>query len=111
MCSQLKIGGNIHKCAPFWADITKDKFVLSLVNGVKIPFIDNSPPIQKNLLPELRMSKEEMKFVEEHIEQLLAQGFIRKLPHHIKNGWVSNIFLVPKKNGGFRMILNLKELN
>ena len=29
----------------------------------------------------------------------------------IPNGWVSNIFLVPKHQGGFQMILNLKELN
>ena len=29
----------------------------------------------------------------------------------LPNGWVSNIFLVPKCQGGFRMILHLKELN
>ena len=29
----------------------------------------------------------------------------------IPNGWVSNIFLLPKCQGGFCMILNLKDLN
>ena len=107
----MKIGGNICKSAKFWSSQTRDRFVLSLVDGVTIPFINDLPPIQTTLPPKLRMSKEEMKFVNEHIKQLLAQRFIKKLPHHIEDGWVSNIFLVPKKNGSFHMILNLKELN
>ena len=57
------------------------------------------------------MSEEEMAFVDNHLSELLADGFIEKLDHMLPNGWVSNIFLVPKCQGGFCMILNLKELN
>ena len=57
------------------------------------------------------MSEEEMAFVDNHLSELLAEGFIEQLDHMLPNGWVSNIFLVPKRQGGFHMILNLKELN
>ena len=111
MCSQfLKIGGNVSKFEGFWHTVTTDKYILSLIKGVKVPF-EGQPPVQVNLPRELRMTTEEMNFVDEHLNQLIVQGFVKKLDHHIADGWVSNIFLVPKKQGGFRMILNLKELN
>ena len=44
-------------------------------------------------------------------KDLLDNGFIKKLDEPLPNRWISNIFLVPKKQGGFRMILNLKPLN
>ena len=109
MCSQM-FGGRVRHHYSFWKSICNDHYVLSLVRGVKIPFIGNKPPVQHVLPRELCMSVEEMNFVD-HLQQLIDQGFVTPLDRHIPHGWVSNIFLVPKKQGGFRMILNLKELN
>ena len=112
MCSEYpKIGGKVRKHLAFWRSITRDPYILDIVQGVKVPFINNKPPIQKHLPSELRMSPKEMAFVDEHIQQLIAQEFIKPLPAHIPDGWVSNIFLVPKRQGGFRLILNLRNLN
>ena len=57
------------------------------------------------------MTPEERASVDDHISELLNEAFIKKLDDHIADGWVSNISLVPKHQGGFRMILNLKKLN
>ena len=54
-----------------------------------------------------------MLFVDKKISQLLANDSIAILPpEKLKSGWLSNIFLVPKKvPGEFCMILNVKGLN
>ena len=68
-------------------------------------------PTQLTLPRELKMNSTEQEFVDKEISHLLQEGFIVKLNSHIPSGWVSNVFLVPKRQGGFRMILNLKDLN
>ena len=93
----MKFGGTTRHFLPFWWSIYKDCYVLSLLKGVKIPFINNQPPVQRKLPSELRMSAEEMAFVDRHLSELLVDGFIKQLDGHIVDGWVSNIFLVPKK--------------
>ena len=107
----MQFGGRTRHFLPFWCTICSDRYVLGLLKGVKIPFINNELPHQRKIPSELHMSEEEMVFVDNHLSELLAEGFIEKLDHMLPNGWVSNIFLVPKRQGGFRMILNLKELN
>ena len=107
----MQFGGRTRHFLPFWHSICSDRYVLGLLKGVKIPFIDNKMPRQHKILHELNMSEEEMTLVDSHLLELLEEGFIIKLDAMIPNSWVSNIFLVPKCQGGFRMILNLKELN
>lgn len=46
----------------------------------------------------------------EAISKLLAKGAIRPCQPH-KNQFISSYFLVPKPDGSYRFILNLKKLN
>ena len=101
MCSEM-YGGRVCQHYSFWKTICADKYVLSLVRGVKILFIDDKPPVQTVLPCELCMSAEEMEFVDDHLQQLVSQGFVQPLERHIPHGWVSNIFLVPKKTRRFQ---------
>ncbi|MEW8548535.1 MAG: reverse transcriptase domain-containing protein [Candidatus Thiodiazotropha sp.] len=55
-------------------------------------------------------SFKESLIVDQEIEKLLDMKVIKEVEHH-PNEFISPIFLVPKKNGEYRMILNLKELN
>ena len=54
---------------PFWQSITSDPYVLSLVKGITIPFINNKPPKQKFIPKELVMSEEEMRFVDKELSK------------------------------------------
>ena len=103
--------GRVRHFLLFWQSITSDPYILSLVKGITVPFVNNRPPKQKFIPSQLAMLDERMCFVDEELSKLLATGCIKKLDQMIPDGWVSNIFLVPKKQGGFRMILNLKQLN
>ena len=57
------------------------------------------------------MNFDQARFVDSKIEQLLRDQCIKKLDKSICSGWISNIFLTPKHDGSFRLILNLKPLN
>ena len=49
--------------------------------------------------------------IQEELTKLLKKQAIRQLEHPAEAGFLSNIFLVPKKDGGQRPVINLKALN
>ena len=104
----LPLGGRLKHFIPFWENITNDKIVLDMLDGLKVPLIDFKR--QTKMPRHINMNKEEMKFVDQKIVELLKDKCIVKTKFD-PSGWVSNIFLRHKKSGGKRMILNLKQLN
>ena len=44
------------------------------------------------------------------IDKLLLEGDISETTHY-PGEYISTVFLCPKKDGGYRLILNLKNLN
>ena len=60
-------------------------------------------------MPQIHMSVKEKNAARKHIS-LLKKGAIVRC-HKNNNDFVSSVFLVPKKDGGYDMILNLKEFN
>ena len=91
-----------------WKALTKDQWILDAVQGYKIEFDlepwQNSPP------KEIRFSKEEEILVDEEASNLLKEGaIVPSAPE--PDQFISNIFLVPKPNGRFRPVINLKSLN
>jgi hypothetical protein len=55
-------------------------------------------------------SAKEEEIIDKEIEKLLKMKVIIEVKHHT-NEYISPIFVIPKRNGEFRMILHLKELN
>ena len=90
-----------------WAKITDDNWVLSLIRkGYRIPFKERpilSPDptfFQQPLSPQL----------EEEVASLLSKAAVEEIIPECP-GYYSRIFLVPKKNGKLRLIIDLSVLN
>ena len=59
-----------------------------------------------------QFSQEETESLELEIIQMLKKQVISRVEAHSEwQGFLSSIFLVPQKDGGHRLIINLKKLN
>jgi hypothetical protein len=91
-----------------WRVISKDPWILSVVErGFFIDFV--SRPLQKTETPESVMGQQMEAVCAEEVASLLKKGAIIEATD--TPGFFSNIFAIPKKNGGFRPIINLRNLN
>ena len=100
--------GKICSCYNNWLEITSDKWILDTVkNGYHIEF--DSDPCH-NLQQQITFSDWEKGIICNEVQKLLSKQVIRKVQkHEVK--YLSSIFLRPKPDGSFRLILNLKKLN
>lgn len=92
-----------------WASIGAPPFILK--DGYSLPFFRSQPqtlprPSQYTVLTK----PEQIKVVDEKVAALLVKQAIRRVSPTTR-GLVSRIFVVPKKDGGWRPIINLKWLN
>ena len=91
-----------------WDQLNVGHWVLDKIQGVK-PELEVDPSEIKPKL-EITFNTEEDFCIEKEIEKLLAKKVIRPVfPSH--DQIISNVFIREKKDGTFRMILNLKNLN
>ena len=86
----------------------QDQWVLEMVRGFRIPFV--SDPRQRQQPRQLCLSKEGEALLEVEIQEMLEKGAIQE-SRTKGRGFVSNVFLVPKKDGGQSPTINLKKLN
>ena len=100
--------GNISNCFDKWCNLTSDKWIRGCVKGITIPFVKT--PVQKREPFPFRLDPEEAEFIKTELDTLLDKAVLR-IVKEVHGQWVSNIFLRPKPNGKFRMILDLTELN
>ena len=91
-----------------WRALTSDKENLETVSGQRIELA--VVPMQITLPPQPNWSQTEGEFIDTEILMLLQKGAIKHSVHE-EGGFISPIFLRPKKDGSYLMILNLKSLN
>ena len=94
-----------------WFSITSDQWVLdTLKNGLRMEFLQYpGTRLRETCVP--RDGIQESVIVEE-INVLLEKSVIELVPLKEENqGFYSTIFIVPKRQGGLRPILNLRPLN
>ena len=91
-----------------WREITSDSWVLDAVQHYHIEF--KSVPFQTSIPREIKFSSQEEAIISEEIAKMLKTGAILEKTH-AKGEFISNIFIRPKKDGSFRLIINLKGLN
>lgn len=71
--------GQIQACFEQWQDITNDKEILKIVQGVDIDFTEL--PFQQTPQQQLAFSSEQTKAIDEEIEKFLEKGVIEKCEH------------------------------
>ena len=103
----IPVGGRLDHFAQDWAKITDDKWVLSVIrDGYRIPFLER--PI---LSPDPVFFQQPLsQHLEEEVASLISKGAVEEIILECP-GHYSRIFLVPKKNGKLRLIIDLSVLN
>lgn len=102
------ITGKVRFFIDEWKLYTSDKWVLQTVAGYQIDF--NAWPIQHSIPKEISFSESQKDLVSNEIASLLEKGAIVPSENEVGQ-FISNIFIVPKPNGKFRPVINLRELN
>ena len=90
--------------------MTSDKVILDMVKGCHITFTHDQFPLQLRPPQSIKFTDCESSLMDQEIHTLLQKGVIEET-YHSFGEFVSNVFLRPKKDGQFRMILNLRNLN
>jgi len=91
-----------------WKAITNDEFVISTIAGYKIPFLTLPSQVCEPYQPDF--SDIENEHIDNCILKLQSIGAIISVEPRT-NQFVSKIFVVPKSDGTYRLILNLKAVN
>ena len=99
--------GRLRHFASEWLSITSDRNILETVTGVKLEFIGT--PVQQEAI-HAKYDKRSAEHIYEEIQSLLSKGVIAECPDS-SDLVKSPIFLREKKDGKYRLILNLKHLN
>lgn len=113
--ANLPTGGRISSFLKAWENVTSDTWTLSVVrSGYRIqlsvlPQLFRSPPRWC-----LRMPQDPVKLhiLREEVSSLLQKRAIEEVQnHHPVRGFFSHIFLVKKRTGGWRPVIDLSRLN
>ena len=107
--NHLPVSGRIRHCFQNWNILTTDPWILQVVKGLRIEF-SIPVPVQINIPNEITVSSEQMKIIDQEVQSLLEKQAIHKVPNYSK-GFVSQLFIVDKKDGGKRPVVNLRNLN
>ena len=79
-----------------------------MVKGYRIPFI--KIPFQQEIPNFTKMNKKQIALVDLELEEMLRKGAITRT-QPAQREFLSNLFLVGEKEGGYRPVINLKMLN
>ena len=101
----LPLAGRLQYFIKNWEMLTQDQ---EAVQGYRVPFTQT--PYQPQPPRDLHHPSEEEEPMQEEIKGMLEKQAIEETTPR-RHGFVSTIFLVPKKDRGQRPVINLKSLN
>ena len=104
---KISKAGQVAEHFPAWTKITNYKEILPNIQGVDIEYTE--PPTQHRLHDQT-FSPCENSIVNAEVNKLVNKGIITKVDHQAEQ-IVFNIFLCPKQDGTYQLILNLKKFN
>ena len=102
------VGGILQSHLHAWCQITDNPWVLQCIQGYHLEFGEVLPPENWPCnLP--RLTQEQSQILDQEIQNLLQKNAIESTVS--TKGFFSSMFTVPKKDGGWRPIINLRSLN
>ncbi|VDI49055.1 Hypothetical predicted protein [Mytilus galloprovincialis] len=107
---EIPVGGRLIYFLKKWEQITDDQWVLSVIKeGYKLEFLE----IPKNTgIKYTCVSAKDLDILDTEVRELVQKEAVEYVPlNEIENGFYSTFFLVPKKTGDMRPVINLKPLN
>jgi hypothetical protein len=102
------VGGRLAHFNRNWKQISSDQWILDAVLGYKMEF--QGYPQQRGIHPVIRLDAQKAQALTKEVKDLAAKEAIRKAPPS-REGFTSPLFLVPKSDGSWRPVINLKALN
>ena len=93
-----------------WRSVTTDPVILDAIKHHHIEFEGGCRPAQATKPRQITFSSGEKEIIGAEITKLLSKGVI-ELTNPLNGDFLSTIFVRPKKDGSYRLILNLKPLN
>ena len=100
--------GNVSNCLLRWHELTSDREVLDTAAGLPVELMEDLDT--NNTFTQYPFKKEEHSFIQGEIQRLRDLGAVVQTTHEVGE-YISPIFLRPKDDGSYRLILNLKKLN
>ena len=103
------LGTKLHR----WKQLGLSKVaVWDIMEGHEIVFKDGCIPPRTGMINTSPGGSREAQILDAELKALLTKGAVEVVPLRMREeGFYSQYFLVPKKDGGFRPILNLKPFN
>ena len=103
------LAGKISYYYESWKTLTKDRYILDIVrNGYQIEFV-TEPCEECNRIP-INFNIKEQEIISKLLEKFENKGIIVETEHEAGE-ILSHVFIRPKPDGSFRLILNLSRLN
>ena len=109
----VPVGGRLTQFLHHWEKFTTDVWVLSVIRGGLDLVFQERPPLSDSPIPMSQTSdKEKFRLLSEEVQSLLLKRVIEEIPlTQSTPGFYSHLFLVPKKTGGMRPVIDLSILN
>ena len=107
----LPIAGRLKHFLPAWEQVTKDPWVLQVTQGYLIEFM--TKPAQTRTPISMFTTQENQNLIDQEVQELLAKQAVHPASPSSQHeqGFISSLFVVPKKGEGHQPVINLKPLN
>ena len=99
------LAGHVRHFLPNWEQITGDPAILDVVQGYQLEFL--APPRQGRIRQALQFSRAESYNIDSEVVTLLEKGALNTVKP-VSDQFLSSLFLVPKRDGKSRPVINLK---
>ena len=105
----LQLAGRTALCLDNWAKVTNNHWVLDSVSGHRLELRDS--PYQTHYPVTVAQQGQES-LINQEVQILQNKGAVSEVPWaQTEEGFYSTLFLVPKKEGQYRPVINLRSLN